>query len=210
MNRILIINAHEPSPFSEGRLNRTLVDMAKRHLEKNGYEVQKSSLTDEYNVEQEVEKHQWADIVILQTPVNWMGVAWTFKKYMDEVYTAGMDGRLCDGDGRTRKDPTKQYGSGGTLAGKKYMLSLTYNAPEVAFDNPDQEFFEGKGHDDLFWPTHLNFKFFGMTPLETFACYDVLKNPDVENDFKRFEMHLVNQFPKVEGSKENSVRLHMQ
>ncbi len=108
-----------------------------------------------------------------------------------------MDGRLCDGDGRTRKDATKQYGSGGTLADKKYMLSITYNAPLEAFDDPNQEFFGGRGVDDLFWPMHLNFKFFGMTPLKTFACYDVLKNPDVENDFIRFEAHLNQLFPTV-------------
>lgn len=197
MKKILLINAHVPYPFSEGRLNGTLVDMARKHFEDKGYEVQLSSMAGEYNVDKEIEKHQWADVIILQTPVNWMGVPWTFKKYMDDVYTAGMDGRLCDGDGRTRKDPAKQYGTGGTLSGKKYMISLTYNAPEVAFGNPEQKFFEGKGHDDLFWPTHLNFKFFGMSPLKTFACYDVLKNPDVENDFKRFEAHLDDLFPKV-------------
>ncbi len=33
---------------------------------------------------------------------------------------------------------------------------------------------------------HANFRFFGMSPLPTFVCYDVLKNPDIENDFKRF------------------------
>jgi len=196
MNNVLIINAHEHYPFSEGKLNKTLAEMAADNLKGKGYTIQHTTMG-EYDVEQEVEKHQWADIVILQTPVNWMGVPWTFKKYMDEVYTAGMDGRLCDGDGRTRKDPAKQYGSGGTLVGKKYMISLTYNAPAVAFDNPEQDFFEGKGHDELFWPTHLNFRFFGMEPLKTFACYDVLKNPDVENDFKRFTAHINDQFPPV-------------
>ena len=83
---------------------------------------------------------------------------------MDQVYTAGMDGRLCAGDGRSREDESKQYGSAGTLTGKKYMLSITYNAPREAFDDPDQAFFGGRGVDDLFWPMHLNFKFFGMTP----------------------------------------------
>ena len=197
MKNILIINAHEPYPFSEGKLNKTLVDIAADTLSSKGYSVRHTSMQDEYNVESEIEKHLWADTVIVQSPVNWMGVPWVFKKYMDEVYTAGMDGRLCDGDGRTRKDPSKQYGSGGSLSGRNYMISLTYNAPAAAFDNPDQDFFEGKGHDELFWPTHLNFKFFGMSPLKTFACYDVLKNPDVESDFKRFAAHLEEQFPAV-------------
>jgi modulator of drug activity B len=104
--------------------------------------------------------------------------------------------RLCNGDGRTRQDPSQQYGTGGTLTGiPKYMLSLTLNAPQAAFDDPEQWFLpEGKALDDLFWPMHLNFKFFGMEPLETFACFDVMKNPDIENDFIRFEAHLKQHF----------------
>ncbi len=198
MSNVFIINAHEPYPFSEGRLNRSLVERARSHLEAKGYAVQLTTMQDEWDVDQEIEKHRWADVQILQTPCNWMGVPWPFKQYMDQVYSAGMDGRLCDGDGRTRKDTTRQYGSGGTLAGKKYMLSITYNAPRTAFDDPAQEFFAGRGVDDLFWPMHLNYKFFGMTPLETFACYDVLKNPDVENDFSRFDAHLAKLFPSIQ------------
>ena len=135
-----------------------------------------------------------ADIVLLQTPVNWMGVPWTFKKYMDEVYTAGMGGQLCDGDGRNREAPEKQYGSGGTLVGKKYMLSLTFNAPKESFDDTGQFLFQGKGVDDLLFPMHMNFRFFGMEPLPTFACFDVMKNAEVENDFKRFAAHLGENF----------------
>ncbi len=197
MKNVLIINAHESWPFSEGKLNQSLMEKAKAGLEGKGYTVQVTTMRDDYNVDAEVEKHRWADAVLLQTPCNWMGVPWTFKKYMDEVYTAGMDGRLCNGDGRSREDASKQYGSGGTLGGKKYMLSITYNAPLEAFDDPGQEFFCGRGVDDLFWPMHLNFKFFGMTPLDTFACHDVLKNPDVENDFVRFDAHLDQLFPSV-------------
>lgn len=110
MKNVFIINGHEPYPFSEGKLNRTLVEMAEEHLKVKGCEVKVTTMQDEWDVDAEIEKHMWADVVILQTPVNWMGVAWTCKKYMDMVYTNGMDGRLCDGDGRTRKDPSKQYG----------------------------------------------------------------------------------------------------
>jgi len=194
MKNIFIINGHEPYSFSEGNLNRALVAMAEEHLKAKGCDVQITTMQDEWDVDAEVEKHRWADAIILQTPVNWMGVAWSCKKYMDMVYTNGMDGRLCNGDGRTRSDPSKQYGTGGTLCGKKYMLSLTFNAPSVAFGDPDQTFFEGKSIDDLFWPMHLNFRFFGMEPLKSFACFDVLKNPEVESDFKRFEKHLAEVF----------------
>jgi modulator of drug activity B len=101
-----------------------------------------------------------------------------------------MDGRLCAGDGRSRHDASKQYGTGGTLTGKKYMLSLTFNAPKDSFNNPNQVFFEGRSVDDLLLPTHLNFKFFGMEALPTFASHDVMKNPSIEDDFTRFDAHI--------------------
>ncbi|MEM6252926.1 MAG: NAD(P)H-dependent oxidoreductase [Cyanobacteria bacterium P01_D01_bin.156] len=194
---IFIINAHEEYPFSPGKLNATLVEQAKNNLEAKGYDIKTTTMKDDYDVEQEIAKHQWADALILQTPVNWMEGPWSFKRYMDFVYSAGMDGRLCNGDGRTRKDPSQQYGMGGTLTDAKYMLSLTFNAPKDAFDDDGQWFFEGKSVDDLFWPMHLNFKFFGMQPLETFVCFDVMKNPDIENDFIRFEDHLNQHFPAL-------------
>ena len=194
MSNILIINAHHKYPFAEGRLNGSLVQKADELLTAGGHTTRVVTIDDGWDVDRELDNHQWADIVLLQTPVNWMGVPWTFKKYMDEVYTAGMGGQLCDGDGRHREAPEKQYGSGGTLVGKKYMLSLTFNAPKESFDDAGQFLFQGKGVDDLLFPMHMNFRFFGMEPLPTFACFDVMKNADVENDFKRFAAHLGENF----------------
>ncbi|WP_199609107.1 NAD(P)H-dependent oxidoreductase [Flocculibacter collagenilyticus] len=193
MSNILIINGHQYYPFSEGKLNATLVDKAASLLAAKGHSTRIVTMLDDINVEEELANHQWADIVILQTPVNWMGIPWSFKKYMDEVYTAGMAGALCDGDGRNESAPKKNYGMGGTLTNTKYMISLTFNAPEEAF-NDEHEFFNGKSVDDLLFPMHMNFKFFGMKPLETFACFDVMKNADIENDFKRFEAHINKHF----------------
>ena len=190
MKNIFIINAHEAYEFSKGTLNKSLVDRLQYLLPNEDFEIKKTTMKDNYNIDEEIEKHQWADIVIVQTPVNWMGIPWSFKKYQDYVYSFGMDGRLCAGDGRTREDASRQYGTGGTLTGKKYMLSLTFNAPKEAFNDKNQWFFEGKSVDDLFLPTHLNFKFFGMEPLPTFVAYDVMKNPNIENDFLRFDKHI--------------------
>lgn len=195
MKNVFVINAHEEYDFAKGELNRTLTEMALEHLNQCGYETQLTTMKDEWQVDSEIEKHVWADAVILQSPVNWMGVPWSFKKYMDFVYSYGMDGRLCNGDGRTRSDPGKQYGSGGTLGGTKYMLSLTFNAPQESFNDASQEFFDGRSPDDLFVPMHLNFKFFGMEPLPTFACFDVMKNPNVERDFEKYQAHLKTCFP---------------
>ena len=141
----------------------------------------------------EIEKFKWADLVFLQTPINWMGISWSFKKYIDEVFSTGMMGEMSDGDGRTAKAPKKNYGLGGKLSGK-YMMSVTANAPKEAFNDPKESFFAGLSEDELLRPMHLNFKWFGLEPLPTFMAYDVMKNPDIDNDFTRFQEHLSSNF----------------
>ncbi len=194
MNKALIINAHQEYPFAKGQLNKALAEKISVFLSHQGYEIKSTTMKDDWNIDEEIEKHVWADLVILQTPVNWMGVPWSFKKYMDEVYTAGMLGKLCENDGRSKEAPKKNYGSGGVLTDTKYMLSLTFNAPEEAFNDKEEYLFQGKSVDDLFFPQHMNFRFFGMKALPSFVCYDVVKNPNIENDFKRLENHLSNIF----------------
>ena len=194
MSHIFIINAHQPSDFSEGRLNATLAEKAKDILTAKGHALKTTASAEAYDVEEELAKHEWADAILLQSPVNWMGVPWSFKKYMDDIYTAGMQGALCDGDGRTSSAPKQNYGAGGTLDGTKYMLSLTFNAPAEAFDTPQEYLFQGKSVDDLLFPMHMNFRFFGMTPLPTFAAFDVIKDPHIAEDLDRFEEHLTGHF----------------
>lgn len=190
MKNVFLINAHEKYDFAPGQLNRSVAERITENLSEKGYRFKHTNMQDDYDIDQEIEKHQWADILILQTPCNWMGVPWSFKKYMDFIYSAGMDGRMCDSDGRHRESPKDNYGMGGTLTGKKYMLSITFNAPREAFSDASQEFFAGGSVDELFWPMHLNFKFFGMQPMQTFACFDVMKNPEIEKDFERLGQHL--------------------
>lgn len=195
MKNVFIINGHQPYPFAKGRLNATFVTLAQEHLAARGYEVDTTIVSEGWDVEAEVKRHQWADVVFMQFPVNWMGTPWSLKKYMDEVYTAGMDGRLCAGDGRTGPGQDSRYGLGGTLTNTSYMLSLTFNAPRASFENPEATFFEARTVDDLMWPTHLNMRFFGMTPMPTFSAHDVMKNADIETDLSRFHAHLNTHFP---------------
>ncbi|MEJ6496602.1 NAD(P)H-dependent oxidoreductase [Pseudoalteromonas lipolytica] len=193
MKNVLILNAHHYYPFSEGKLNAALIEKADAFFKAKGYQTRVVNTQDEFDVETELENHQWADIVFLQSPINWMGMTWSFKKYMDEVYTAGMGGALCHGDGRHQDNPKANYGKGGTLTNTQYMMSLTLNAPAESFADA-ADFFEGKSVDDLVFPMHMNFKFFGMQGLPTFACYDVMKNADIDSDFARFEKHLNENF----------------
>ena len=190
MKNIFILNAHQKSDFSPGKLNGSLVEKAQALFEKKGYAVRTTAVDESYDTATEIANHQWADVILVQSPTFWMGFPWIFKKYMDEVYTAGMGGELCKNDGRSSAAPKQNYGGGGSLKGKKYMLSLTFNAPSEAFDDPDEYLFAGKSVDDLYMPAHMNFKFFAMEPLPTFSCHDVLKDPHIEDDFARFEKHL--------------------
>jgi flavodoxin-like protein len=78
--------------------------------------------------------------------VNWFSAPWIYKKYLDEVFNVGLTQKvLLEGDGRTRKDQSRQYGTGGKMRGKKFMISATWNAPREAFDDPDGVLYTGKG-----------------------------------------------------------------
>ncbi len=194
MKNILLINAHQRyEGFAEGKLNQTLIDTAKDYLENMGYKTKITIVEKGYDIPEELEKYKWADVIFVQTPVYWMSVPYIFKKYIDEVYTNGIGEVLCKDDGRTRSDPNKKYGSGGLRQGMKYMISTTWNAPNEALEDPNQ-FFEGKGVDGVFIWLHKTYQFFGMEPLPSFSCHDVLKSADVENDLKRYKQHLNSVF----------------
>jgi len=190
VTNVLIINGHQPYPTSPGTLNASFVALADKVLAAQGCDIQQVKVCDAWNVQDEVERQLWAEIILLQFPLNSMSIPWSLKRYLDEVYTAGMDGRLARGDGRTRSDPSKQYGSGGLMQGRSYMLSVTLNAPENAFGDTAQNLFTGRTLDDLLSPVHINFSFFGLEPMKTFAAYDVSKAPTIERDLERFHIHL--------------------
>lgn len=192
MKNILIINAHQfYKDFSEGKLNSTLVEVAKNEFESKGYNVQTTILDKGYDINEEIEKHLWADIIITQAPVYWFSTPWTHKKYIDEIFTnALMQEKLILDDGRSRSDVSKQYGTGGKMQGKKFMLSLTWNAPEAAFNDTKQVLYEGKSVDDAFISITTNYKFCGSQILPSFACYDVVKNPSIEDDILNYKLHI--------------------
>jgi modulator of drug activity B len=189
---VFLINGHQYWEISKGKLNKSLIELARNHLIAKDYSVQMTHIDDSYDAKAEVEKMMWADIIVFQTPVYWFSIPWGFKKYIDEVYMAGY-GIMFDDDGRTRSEPEKNYGTGGLMQGKKYMLSTTWNAPLGAF-NDEAEIFEGKDVDDVFFYFHKAQQFVGLERLPSFACYDVLKNPIIESDFQRYEKHLGNIF----------------
>ncbi|WP_028237993.1 NAD(P)H-dependent oxidoreductase [Stutzerimonas azotifigens] len=192
MKKILLLNGGKQFAHSNGRYNATLHETAVAFLDRAGFDVKTTEIDAGYDIAEEVEKFLWADAVIYQMPGWWMGAPWTVKKYIDEVFTAG-HGSLYANDGRTRSDASQKYGSGGLLHGKRYMLSLTWNAPQQAFDDPT-DFFEAKGVDAVYFPFHKAHQFLAMSGLPTFLCTDVMKQPDIERDIARYQQHLAEVF----------------
>lgn len=192
--KILIINAHQYYPSSEGKLNQSLVDLAESFFEEEGHLVKQTKIEDGYKIVEEVKRHEWADLIITQMPVYWFGGPWPYKKYIDEVMSELISRKnLAISDGRSRYHD-KPYGSGGLDHGKKFLLSTTWNAPKIAFNNREQYLFAGLSQDEAMIGITSVYKFMGFQILPGFACYDVKKAPQIEEDFKRYKDRLANIF----------------
>lgn len=91
MKNVLIINAHQfYDGISSGDLNRAMVNAIADNLNRLGYNIKHTEIEKGYDIDDEVEKHLWADLIITQSPVYWFSTPWIYKKYVDEVFTAGM------------------------------------------------------------------------------------------------------------------------
>ncbi|MBT8343282.1 MAG: NAD(P)H-dependent oxidoreductase [Sulfurovum sp.] len=195
MNNVLIINGHQKyDQIAEGKLTKLFIDTASDFFTENGLNVKYSVIESDYDVSTELKKLAWADYILFQYPVYWMGVPWITKKYIDEVFSAGVNTVTYVSDGRSRDDASKRYGSGGLMQGKKYMLSLTYNCPDTEFDNKDS-FFDGLSLDEANVATHKLFQFCGAEPLKTYAIHDIFKGDlDMDSELKRFKATLQKNF----------------
>lgn len=188
----MLINAHLTYPnWTEGKLNNSFIQKAKDFFGTKKFEILETKVEEGYIPDEEVEKHLQADIIILQTPVNWFGAPWIYKKYVDEVFNSGLHSqKFLSGDGRTREDATKQYGTGGKLQGKKFMICATFNAPAESFDNPSQQLMQGKSTTDLFLNITSNYRFCGVDILPDYNCFDIFKNSNIANDLENYPKHL--------------------
>ena len=192
MKKILILNGHQYyDVVAKGELTQHYIDTANNFFLKNGFEVKHTHIEKGYDVEEECQKFEWADYVLFQYPVYWMGVPWITKKYFDETFTQG---RHYTSDGRSRSDESKTYGTGGLLKGKKYMLSVTYNCPTSEFGNKDG-FFDGLTLDEAHVATHKTFQFCGLEPLKTYSVHDIFKGDlDLKKELEKFEAVLTENF----------------
>ncbi|OEK22080.1 hypothetical protein ASS83_10975 [Staphylococcus saprophyticus] len=157
MKNILLINGHEYHNNSTGKLNETLLELIKNTL-KGHYSIRETIIKEGYDVKIEQSKFEWADIVIFQTPIFWFNFPALCKKYIDEVYEHGKF-----------YSSSSVYGDGGKMKGKKYMLSVTWAAPQNVFSNMKEPFLEGKNVDDVLIAMHKTQQFVGLEKLPTLS-----------------------------------------
>lgn len=190
MKKIFVINGAPQFAHSGGELNKTLLNITVDYFKnQDGYEVKSTDINEEYNLSDEVDKFVWADLIIYHTSVWWMNLPFNFKEYLDTVFTEGY-GKIYKHDGRSSKNPTKNYGTGGLLQGSKYMLTTTWNAPLNAFEEAG-EFFEQRSVDDgVMFSFHKMNQFIGLTKLEGIHFYDVMKNLNIEDIQTNYIKHL--------------------
>ncbi|WP_338759255.1 NAD(P)H-dependent oxidoreductase [Bernardetia sp. ABR2-2B] len=191
MKNIFILNGSHPFAHSGGRFNETLFNTTISFFESlEGYEVKSTQVGEDYNPQEEVEKFKWADLIIYHTPIWWFQIPFGFKKYIDVVFTEGHQNGIYKNDGRSRLNPDINYGTGGLMHGKKYMLTTSWNAPKTAFTLKN-EFFNQKSVDEgVMFGFHKMNAFTGMELLATHHFHDMEKNADVPLELKKYKTFL--------------------
>lgn len=178
--KVFIINGGQSFGHSGGKFNHTLNGWTKTFLNNNGFSFRSTNINDEFDAFQEVENFKWADIVIYHMPIWWFQVPNRLKKYIDEVFTAGHNNGIYASDGRSRSNPAVNYGTGGLMQGKKYMVNTSWNAPDTAFTLPG-EFFDQKSVDEgILFGFHKMNQFVGMDKIQGFHFHDLEKNVTAE------------------------------
>jgi modulator of drug activity B len=190
MKKIFVINGAPKFAHSGGEFNKTLSAWTMTYFQNKGYEIKYTDINNDYDPAEEVKKFVWADMIIYHTPIWWFQIPNDFKKYIDVVFTEGHQNGIYFSDGRRSANPTRNYGTGGLLQGRKYMLTTTWNAPIEAFTLEDEFFKQHSVDDGAMFGFHRMNAFVGLEPVESFHFYDVMKNPNIEQSEEHYLGHL--------------------
>ena len=211
MKNIFVINGGQVFGHSGGKFNKSLLEATISFFKSQaGFEVKSTDVNEPYNLKEEVEKYKWADVVIYHTPVWWFQLPHGFKKYIDEVFTEGHQNGIYKSDGRSSSNPAINYGTGGSMQGKNYILTTSWNAPKEAFTLPGEFFNEHSVDEGPMFGFHRMNAFTGMTPLKSIHFHDVEKNADVVADLNRYNQHLTELFIKKQIENENLLNSYIE
>jgi len=199
---VFIINAGQVFAHSGGQFNTLLTSWTTGFLKANGIRYRVTYINEEFTAIDEVENFKWADLIIYHTPIWWFQVPHLFKKYIDEVFTAGHQNGIYANDGRSRTNPDINYGTGGLMKGKQYMVTTSWNAPAAAFTLPGEFFDEHPVDEGVLFGFHKMNQFAGMQRLSGMHFHDLEKNATeerIENYRKLYEQHLKSFLREKEG-----------
>ncbi|WP_272023310.1 NAD(P)H-dependent oxidoreductase [Olleya namhaensis] len=193
MKNIFIINGSHPFAHSGGKFNQTLFNRTIDYFKRSDkYVVRSVQVGDDYDAIEEVENFKWADLIVYHTPIWWFQLPFGFKKYIDTVFTEGHQNGIYTSDGRSRSNPEINYGTGGLMHGKKYILTTSWNAPKTAF-TLENEFFDQRSVDNgVMFGFHKMNAFAGLTLLATHHFHDMEKNADVPLELNQYDSFLHN------------------
>lgn len=194
MTKIFIINGGQHFAHSSGKFNKTLLELDKGFFTpNNGFELEISDINKPYVPFEEVDKYVWADIIIYHFPVWWFSMPYKLKEYVDKVFTAGHRKGMFYSDGRKSDNPDINYGKGGTMQGRKYMVTTSWNAPETAFTLPDEFFNQTSVDDGILFGFHRMNTFLSLERIDGIHFHDLEKNVTqerVDRYKKRYMEHL--------------------
>jgi modulator of drug activity B len=197
--KIFVINGGQKFGHSGGRFNKTISDATVEFFSAHpDFEIKLTDINKAYDAAQEVENYVWADVVIYHTPIWWFHVPHGLKKYIDVVFTEGYQKGIYHSDGRSSINPAVNYGTGGMLHGRQYMVTSSWNAPATAFTIPGEFFNEHSVDDGILFGFHRMNAFTGMQPLQSIHFHDVEKNADIPTDLQRYTNHLDKLFMQTE------------
>ena len=196
MKNIFIINGSHPFAHSGGKFNQTLFNCTIDYFKRSDkYVVRSVQVGDDYDAIEEVENFKWADLIVYHTPIWWFQLPFGFKKYIDTVFTEGHQNGIYSSDGRSRSNPEINYGTGGLMHGKKYILTTSWNAPKTAF-TLENEFFDQRSVDNgVMFGFHKMNAFAGLTLLATHHFHDMEKNADVPLELQQYDLFLKDTIP---------------
>ena len=198
MTKIFIINGGQEFGHSGGKFNDTVAAETFTFFSNHkDFEVKITNISAGYDAAEEVAKYVWSDVVIYHTPIWWFQLPHNFKKYIDVVFTEGHAKGIYNSDGRSRSNPAINYGTGGTMHGRKYMVTTSWNAPKEAFTLPGEFFNEHSVDEGPLFGFHRMNAFTGMEPLPGMHFHDIEKNADVARDLKLYKDHLTQVFIPV-------------
>ena len=192
---VFIINGGQTFAHSGGMFNNTLTGWTVEVMKEKNFAYRVTNINDKFDPMVEVENFKWADIVIYHTPIWWFQLPNGMKRYIDEVFTAGHNNGIYRSDGRSRKNPDVNYGTGGLMQGKRYMVTTSWNAPQTAF-TLEGEFFDRHSVDEgVLFGFHKMNQFVGMKIIEGFHFHDLEKNatPERIDEYHKMYVEHINQ-----------------